>query len=264
MAVRSPTVLFVLASVPLSVGLSYALLRTTVRPAVLPPATSPGIHELAARVDELEGEARRRSLHPALLSAGSTVPRAPVVDGGPREGEASELEERLAALERRFSALELLAAGGALAADPGGGLEPGESFVRSAQMTLSDPAASKEEKVAAHQALRRVPDAYTPEMVDDLAHIGLDDPDPNVRADVWKNFDGSSTLPGLVPHLLRALRSDPNPGPRNEASETLGRYIEDPAVLQALQHAAEHDTSPHVRRKAKRTLLDWEWIVQDG
>ena len=103
----------------------------------------------------------------------------------------------------------------------------------------------------------------TLEMVADLVQIGLTAIDPEHRADVWRNFDGASHLPALVPHLRDALSNDRDPRARDEAAETLGNYLDDPEVLAALKWSAENDESPRVRQKALRTLNAWNLLLSE-
>lgn len=267
MSPRSSPFLIVIASVFVAAGV-YFWLRGV--PAASHPAASGSPSDLVAleeRVATLERTARA----PAAARSSSPLERAAIPPSErtvvtSEAASIAELVERIEALERRLDERHQ----GPVARSPAeiAALELAsereqEEAVRAAKAVLEDPSASREAKLAAHEALRNVVDAYTPAMVADLAEIGMNDPDPGVRADVWRNFDGSSHLPDLVPHLLRALTSDSDPGPRNEASETLGNYVEDPEVLAALRYAAQNDSSPQVRRKIERTLAEWAWLVRD-
>ena len=122
-----------------------------------------------------------------------------------------------------------------------------------AEYAILDPAATVAEVLAAHESLRGVEDAYTPDVVAVLMELGDTHADPEVRGDVWRLFDGRTHLPELVPSLLRAL-GDADFRVRREAAETLGNYADDPVVLAALRRIAESDPSPEVRERALRTL----------
>ena len=87
-----------------------------------------------------------------------------------------------------------------------------------------------------------------------ILRIGTTNQDGGVRADVWRFFDGESSVPAIVNPLVRALQADPDARAREEAAETLGNYFDDPIVESALQLAVESDGSERVRNKAKRTL----------
>jgi hypothetical protein len=168
---------------------------------------------------------------------------------------ARDLEEvaaRLAVLEARFNALETRRELGD-AADPTSQPEPlPDRGV--AERWILDPNETVARKLRAHEALRRVKDAYTPAMAEILVRIGATDLDGQVRADVWRFFDGYSRLPQLVTPLLAALAVDAEAKVREEAVETLGNYQDDPRVRLALEATIRGDGDSGVRDKAKRTL----------
>ncbi len=114
------------------------------------------------------------------------------------------------------------------------------------------------DKVRAHERLRRVPDAYTPEMTKELIRIGLGDPSAKVRADVWRIFDGDSAskLLAIVPPLVQIVRNDVSGRVRSEACETLGNFANNAAALNALRFAARHDQDARVRIQATRSLFE--------
>ena len=91
-------------------------------------------------------------------------------------------------------------------------------------------------------------------MVQELLRVAQTSSEAQVRADVYRFFDGASALPMLVPHLLQVLAHDPEESVRDEAAETLGNYQDDPVVVAALRSSAERDQSGRVRKKAHRTL----------
>jgi hypothetical protein len=247
-------------SVILSVSLTL-LLRTGTSQQRAPapdPSAAHSLQELESRLSALEE--RVEELRPSLAAyeAPSQTPA--------RRTDLAEraLDERLAMLERRLHGIESVPGAGSPEPEPANAQEERiehEEAVRDARAVLADPAAKVAEKLAAHAALRRVVDAYTPAMVRDLVQIGANDPDAAVRSDVWRYFDGSSHLPELVPSLLQAMSGDPDPSVRAEASETLGNYLDDPAALAALRYTARFDERPEVRMMAMRTLAEWTWLT---
>ena len=274
MSARLSAVWIVLASVGCSVAAVLWLrqppaARSTASPApASTPAKSigPRLDALEARLALLEAELEESRLAAPVPSSDRVAVQA--AEESTTEGSAAgaDLARRIALLERRLAGVERDAEPPSPAEQLAQELErerAREQSILDAKRALADASASRDEKLAAHEALRRVPDAYTPGMVADLVHLGANDADPSARADVWRNFDGASHLPELVPHLLRALEGDPDAGPRNEAAETLGNYADDPAVMAALRHAAEHDPSPEVRAKAKRTLAELMWLAEE-
>jgi hypothetical protein len=221
-----------------------------------PAADAARIQELEARLARLEELAARPVAAPA--SAASEVPRwrddaDPRAD--PHAVTPTILAQRLLALERRLEESQGRAPDPERAAAPAP--RDGQQPVAAARRTILDKAASADAKLEAHRQLRRVRDAYTPDMVDELVRIATLDPRGEVRAAVWTFFDGSSHLPQLVPTLLRALVHDVDSRVREEAAETIGNYVKDDlGVVSALRQAAESDADPRVRAKAKRTLGD--------
>lgn len=253
---RNALVLAVACSV--AAAITVSILLSPPAPGVRP--SRPADEEAAALADL---ETRLRSLE--------AVAARPEVESRLAEGPQrvlvrdSQLDERIGGIEARLDALERRLAAGALArARPPAPIEsepPAEPAVPSplsdieARAWITDPHVGVEQKLKAHEALRNVPDAYTPEMVRELVNIGQFDPDGRVRADVWRFFDGDSDLPVLVDPLLRALTADPDQRAREEAAETLGNQAgDDPMVVRALQHAAKFDEDQRVRDKASRTL----------
>lgn len=240
----------VLISVGIAVPLTLVLQRTPdviLQEGAAPVVDPARLAQLEKRVAELgeQGQALR-----VPIDANVTADR----------GDQPSNSDRIGALERRVAALEQAQARSP--ANPVAPRPPAELNLQ-AQLRLAreqgsrrvlDPKATDKDKVKAHEALRYVPDAYTPAMVQELVRIGNSHPDADTRADVWRFFDGRSHIPTLVPHLLQALVQDASEKVRDEASETLGNYLKDPTVLLALRYAAENDASMRVRRKAIRTL----------
>lgn len=174
------------------------------------------------------------------------------------QDEARRLREERDAAHEQLDALHEVAGQHGLSDHPTvERIQTRETRVRVAQATLVDESSELDEILQAHADLRKAPDAYTPEMIEILRDIGETHEDPSVRADVWRNFDGTTEVPELVPALLEAM-DDAAEGPRSEAVETLGRYADDLDVLEAIRRAAEHDASEAVRAKAARTLRRYE------
>ena len=222
-----------------------------------------GIEDLEARIARLEEGLR--DLQRASLSVASPVERSNVANSG--GGDSAALLQRIAELESRLGQVEGEVVGPA--GEARGAMQEErerlrQETIRMAKETLMDPAATTEELLAAHEALRRIENAYTPQMVEDLVHLATNDPSGEVRADVWRFFDGATRLPELVPHLRNALSNDSDPRTRAEAAETLANYADDPDVLAALKYALENDPSPEVKRKLGRVLAEWTaWLAQN-
>lgn len=270
MSTKATPVLIVLVSVVLSVGLSSLLgsKRAGESRAATTLAQAPlDVQALEQRLAELER--RLDELGPVLVAAEvpseAAPPSAQRTDLTVDSAEQSALDGRIAALERllaQFESPERDSPREKARREQAERLER-EEAIRTAQSILANPASPVAEMLVAHETLRRVADAYTPTMVQALVQIGTSDPDSDTRARVWCNFDGSSHLPELVPHLLRALSTDPEPRVRDEASETLGNYLDDPDVLAAVKYAAEFDVSARVRQKAVRTLQESGALVTE-
>lgn len=131
------------------------------------------------------------------------------------------------------------------------------ALVERARTTIVDPRASEADKLRAWGQLRGAgPDAWTPEVVAEMARIGLTSSDAAVRADVWRQASAPrARSDALVPPLLQAL-ADAEARVRSEAAETLGRYREHGLVVQALEATAANDPDDDVRRQARRSLGD--------
>ena len=225
-------------------------------------ATSdPRTAELEERLARLEEDAAR----PAAERVDLVPARAPRPTDSPVDTDRLDLlEERLAELERAFSD------GRNRPAPTRGDLQiedPVATAVRAeaerqrraqvqanASSIILDATTTDGEKLAAHQTLRRVEDAYTPAMVAELVRLGLESDVPRYRADTWRFFDGSSRLPELVPHLRTAVNTDPEPNVREEAAETLGEYLDEAGVVELLEWLRDNDPDPEVRDEARRAL----------
>lgn len=236
--------------IAISVALSVAimqLLPTTASTADSPAVTvvdSKRIAALEERVDELV--AAIAPLRPERITAPRSTERKADTTTEPYQV-TGDLNDKIRQLEANLAALR----NGAAANETRGQPKP---TVEEARQTLATPAATDTAKVAAHERLRRQRDAYTPAMIRDLVRIGLTNPDPKLRADIWRCFDGATHLPQIVPHLIQALANDGDARVRNEAAETLGDYATIASVRQALEHAYRHDPDKTVREKAGRTV----------
>ena len=256
---RVATAALVVASVTISVPLALWLGDTDDERPLAPAPHDPRVGELIERLDALESRfedlEQMRSVGVVDASprdSGTRSDRRPV--GSERTIDTSVLarmEQRLARLERFQPP-----------AEPAKETPPKARWVDQpvelAKHTIVDPRASVQDKLDAMMRLRRVEDAYTPAMANEMVRLGQTHASPEVRAQVWALFDSSSHLPQLVGPLLNALQYDQAAEVRNEASETLGNYADDPVVLRAIEWAAEHDEAEEVRRKASRTVREVE------
>lgn len=236
------------ASVAIAVWISAQL-------QVAPEAAAPEIRSEASRLEQLER--RLRALESAAEADGAVAVRA---RDGATEVRDTDQEARLRAIESRLERVERRAApsrasvGEAVSTEDG---KPGRNprlDAADAKRILASRSATIDEKVRAHERLRRVPDAYTPQMIQDLIRVAQTDPRPAVRAHVWTCFDGATRSQMLVEPLLHSMRFDADDKVRAEAAETLGNYRENPAVMQALELVVKHDKSGHVREKAGRSV----------
>jgi hypothetical protein len=244
-------------AVPIAVLWCDGQRRADETPAMTDPGTpqDPRLDEFLSRLQQMEARVDALAARPAEVrvpASGGPTPAGP---------DLASLDQRLALLEAAASRtgratpaaqsrLPILPRAATAEVDP----ETKAALVRPAERTILDPIATVEEKLAAHERLRRVPDAYTAPMVQELLRIAAMSQQGQTRADVWRFFDGASKLPDLVPPLLHALANDADWIAREEAAETLGNYRDDPMVLGALRWAAEHDANERVRAKAQRTL----------
>jgi HEAT repeat protein len=72
--------------------------------------------------------------------------------------------------------------------------------------------------------LEDLTDADTLMLIDDVAQLGLEDPEAGVRVVAIRILWESADL-NLVPYLLRTLEKDPSPEVRCEAASALGNFI---------------------------------------
>ena len=216
---------------------------------------------LAARLSELERRLEARA---------TGAPVEPLVSPRVELSGRADLEARLAQLEGAVAELLERRA----TEDPSGATMAGAmglafppitespedpdslAVKRDLNKVLMNPFASEAEKVAAHKSLRRVKDAYEPGAVQELLIMAQVSTDPDVRADVWTHFDGTTDVPEIVPDLVRAIQGETNDAVRIEAVETLGNYLEDPQNLTLLREIAKDDPVKAVRVRAIRTLKE--------
>jgi hypothetical protein len=223
------------------------------------PTTLPD-QELTARIDRLESRIQdlevARTSNPVAPVQAEPPPAREVVAANTPDPSVANMAHRLELLESEVMKLDVLV-GRLMDAGAGTGLQA-TAAVPADQAEASRWILNSDMDVAlllrAHEALRGVQDAYSPAMVAALLQIATTNADGQVRADVWRFFDGRSKLPALVAPLVRALQTDSDARAREEAADTLGSYLDDPIVEPALRHAAESDSSDRVREKAQRTL----------
>jgi len=242
-------------AVPLALMLQNQGGAPSLPPAVV-PARDPRGDELAASLLDLQR--RVTALEAQLAAPRAAVPTAPA-DTQPAREQFAALERRLAVLESPRADARAAVLRDVASAERVRVARPPETKEEAAQREAAqrkvlDPSATVQDKLAAHEQLRRVPDAYTPAMVQELLRIAATSGEGQVRADVWRFFDGESKVPALVRPLLRALGNDTEDIVREEAAETLGNYLDDPVVAGALRWSADRDGAERVRNKAQRTL----------
>jgi hypothetical protein len=247
---RSAALVLLSCSISVCAALLLVPASRTPEPA---PAPDRRIAELIARVDTLEAALRNA---PAVQNAEAPPARVLVPDAE-LAARITALEQSVAALDRRLRSAPEPAHGPpagvamkALLSAP----QFGDAERLAVQQIVCDPRVEVPDKLALHEKLRGIKDAYSQPMVQTLVQIGSTNADPRVRADVWRFFDGESHVPEIVPALLRTVTQDREAYPREEASETLGNYLSDPTVRAALEQVAANDGDERVRAKAKRTL----------
>lgn len=260
-----------LSSVALSVSLSalaaFAIVRGTSIPQPdlersLSPIEPEAAEGLASRLNRLERQLEAQA-------AGMSV--EPIVTPRTELSGQMDLEKRLAQLEAAMAELLQQATSEETSGDtlstaaeepyivPGSvTFRPHDPLAARHEMNnvLLDPFASEAEKVAAHKALRRVEDAYAPGSVQELLVMAQVSSDPDVRADVWTHFDGTTDVPQIVPALVSAIHGESNDAVRVEAVETLGNYLDDPQNRMLLKDLAKNDSAQAVRDRALRTLKE--------
>lgn len=242
----------ILSSVTLAVGATHVFPPTT--QATELPETTSTLAPLEARIAAIEE--RSRETPPALSASAAplqreSVPSAPEFTRTEYQAflrRLGELEARLANLERELGR-PLATSRAEPRAEPRARPKPEEL-----RQTILDPQATVADKLRAHKALRHVKDSYDPAAVQELIRIGQTSESAATRADVWRQFDGDTRLPGIVPAMLNALSGDTDKNVREEAAETLAKYWDDPSVQQALTYSATHDPDEGVRQQASQVL----------
>jgi HEAT repeats len=252
------TLLIVAASVTASVVVTMLLhpddAGQDVAPAIgIDPSR---IEELESRVAELERSAPElRTDATPTGTASRTDPGRRAIDAHNNILSLAHLEKRLLALESRVPDREadrnLFGGGQARIRE-----QSRAEIIRTAQGIILNTESSETDKINAHGMLRRVDNAYTPRMTQEMIDIGRTSESAGVRAQVWTLFDGSSAakLPELIPALTDSLFHDDSPQVRSEAAETLGNFASDAHVIALLEQVAKNDGDASVRRKATRTL----------
>ena len=214
------------AVVPACLAAAYLLLVTDALPTAGTPDanTSRAITSIECRLQEIER--RIASIEAQAATSGSPAPAAGPTSADQAAGSTGRMEVGpelnaiatcLAEIEERFAQY----AQRQLQTDYEDETRISADELAESQRTILSPDSSVSEKLAAHTRLRQVRGAYNPQIVAALVDLALTSPDPMVRADVWRCFDGASRLPQLVPHMLVALVRDADPAPREEAADTL-------------------------------------------
>ena len=259
--------LFIVAlSMSMSFLVALAIVHGPSRPQPdLDRSLSPTVPEadasLALRVSELE----RR-----LEVLGAVTPADALVSPRTEPSRQMDLEKRLAQLEVAMAELLPQAASEKSSEDALGSVVEPHVLKGSATITPLDPLAgrhdlnkvlldsfaSEADKVAAQKSLRRVEDAYEAGAVQELLLMAQVSTDPDVRADVWTHFDGTTHVPEIVPALVLAIRGETNEAVRIEAVETLGNYLDDPQNRTLIEGLAKNDPVQGVRDRALRTLKE--------
>lgn len=235
--IHKPLTLFAAVVVSSGVGAGVAVWISAHDAPVVHPKSSDIQLRLDAVVRRLDAlEASRVVVEPARRDP-SGPSRSLVVDAARDavDGRLSALESALAHIEQRLGSLSSnLRPQDASSGRP---VEHGPERLaeEESRQIITDPSASESDKLKAWASLRFTADAYTDEVVAQMVLIGLNAVDPVVRADVWRQADGSTKHEGLVPALLQALQVDPVDSVREEAAETLVEYVDRPHVLATIQ-----------------------------
>lgn len=254
--------LLVLVSVGLSVGICLAVMPGADPASMTNPAFNPqSLEQLEQRIAALEQRAPIRTANPAP----DARPERKPIDRTKSELDLRSLEKRIAKLEISTATLPAELPNfndfNSIVSpfyNPEDKLEVAKASHRiaAARQVILDRTATVEEKINAHNSLRRVANAYNPQMAHEMIQIGLHNEQDTIRARVWTTFDGDSAkhLPVLVPHLIDAVNNDRSAHVRKEAAETLGNFPNDASAIAALERIAKNDPDESVRNRAQRTL----------
>ncbi|HLU39815.1 MAG TPA: HEAT repeat domain-containing protein [Planctomycetota bacterium] len=255
-------------SVAAALGFSAVACALSLYAAVVPASPQHSVDPADEVLDRLHGIEERL----AELERRSTERTTPVlgVSSSGAERMPADLDARLDKLEAELSGNKKGSNGDAAAATEvaaTGTAPDGTQLTKSgrpkrgtpqhlewARQRVLDPNLSAMERSEAlGEVQKHGAEAYTEEIVQAMVVIGQTHEDPEVRENVWRQFDGA-TNPTLAVALRQALATDAAPGVRREAAEALDRFRDDPAVRAALEHAAQHDPDEKVRWEALRSL----------
>jgi hypothetical protein len=235
--------------------------RQTPRPATVISATDPVVRQLAVRLDQLERQIALLRLPATVeprtepLSVAEPWSEVPMSGSGART--LSGLEARLAQLEefegKRQRVLAEQAMERARQVERRRTLQLG--MRDAAHALILDPERTDAEKAQAWNGLSELDvDAWTDEVVLEMARIGEQSEDDRAREVAWIGADSEQRSDLIVDPLIRALASDPQEDVREEAADALGHYLHVPGVGQALRYASLHDASSQVRQEALASL----------
>jgi hypothetical protein len=121
------------------------------------------------------------------------------------------------------------------------------------QRVLDQSLTPMERSEALGEVQKHGADGFSEDVVQAMVVLGQTAADPEVRENVWRQFDGARN-PTLGIALRQALATDAAPGVRREAAEALDRFRDDPVVRAALEQAAQSDADEKVRWEALRSL----------
>ena len=233
-----------------STGAAALVARMTYSRPEPTPLISPSserIDEIVIRLERLENRLTEINTQPAPASGSQAEPVTNESSGGQ---DIFGLDERLARLEQieqdRQDAAQRRAE---------------ERRLQLAQMTaaatevMMNPIADDQMKAGAWGQIRmNAADAWTDVIVAEAVRIGTTSPNPQMRADIWRQAHAGRTHPLLLQPLLHAMANDTERTAREEAAETLDLYLDQPGVREALQAASQYDADPGVRRQALASL----------
>jgi hypothetical protein len=224
-----------------------------------PPAASSD-----GRVDELE--VRLADLERRMRELGS-IGAVPLAEGSPvGERTAADVAARLANLEAKLAVGAERAAAAPAEAEAAEALEQERAIARGrpkrgtpehlawARERVLDPnLAPMERSQALGEIQKHGAEAFAEDIVHAMVDLGQAAPDPKVRENVWRQFDGAKH-PVLTAALVQALSADSDADVREEAAEALDNLRDQPSVRAALERASQSDADERVRWEALRAL----------
>jgi len=248
---------FVLSAVALALSLFAVLAPAApVSTADRADAFEARLTQLESRLDDLAGP----SAAAPILATSSASPRLPADLDARLERLEAQLDDRAGADDGTAPAgaavaREGLAAGGDAQLTKSGRPKRGtpQHLAWARERVLDASLGPKERSDALGEVQKHGAEAFTEDVVQAMVVLGQTAEDPEVRENVWRQFDGARN-PTLGIALRQALATDAAPGVRREAAEALDRFRDDPVVRAALEHAAQHDADEQVRWEALRSL----------